>query len=332
MSFVSEMTLPAGGLLRGPLRGGCAHGYAVPMTSGESPMIARRRVRLALREAREALDLTQSDVAEAMEWSLSKVIRIEGGEVSISPNDLRPLLAYLRIKDRKTIDGLIADAKMSRVRQRRFWWQEAPFREHLTPGTQRLIEFEREAVAIRYFAIYIIPGVLQTKLFAQAVLQQWQFGLSPEDIKVRLDTRMRRRNDMLTRTDAPTLSVLLDESLVWRPYGGRAVLIDQLTDLHRLASEGRLALRVVPFSMEAPLPTYGAFDLMYLKEDGDDENAVLYREFEFTDEIVEDRNRAAQYHTRFDELWHASMTEADTIDLLSRRLTELAEQEPTESP
>jgi hypothetical protein len=71
---------------------------------------------------------------------------------------------------------------------------------------------------------------------------------------------------------------------------------------------------------------------MYLKEDGDDENAVLYSESGFTDEIVEDRNRAAQYHTRFDELWHASMTEADTIDLLSRRLTELAAQEPTESP
>jgi transcriptional regulator with XRE-family HTH domain len=89
------------------------------MTAGESPMIARRRVRLALREARDALNLTQSDVAEAMEWSLSKVIRIEGGEVSISPNDLRPLLAYLRIRDRVTVDALLADAKLSRVRQPR---------------------------------------------------------------------------------------------------------------------------------------------------------------------------------------------------------------------
>jgi transcriptional regulator with XRE-family HTH domain len=330
MSFVSEMTLPAGGLRHGPLRGGCAHGYAVPMTSGESPMIARRRVRLALREAREALDLTQSDVAEAMEWSLSKVIRIEGGEVSISPNDLRPLLAYLRIKDRKTIDGLIADAKMSRVRQRRFWWQEAPFREHLTPGTQRLIEFEREAVAIRFFSIYTIPGPLQTRLFAETVLRQWQFGLSPEDIEVRLETRMRRRSDLLTRADAPKLSVLLDESLVWRPYGGRAVLIDQLADLQKLATEGRVDLRIVPFSIEAPLPTYGTFDLLYLKEDGDDENAVIYRELDITDEIVEDRNRAAQYRTRFDELWSASMTEVDTINLLGTRLSELSSQGPTE--
>jgi transcriptional regulator with XRE-family HTH domain len=294
------------------------------MTSGESPMIARRRVRLAIREARDGLGLTQSDVAEAMEWSLSKVIRIEGGEVSISPNDLRPLLVFLKIKDRKAIDDLVADAKAARVRQRRFWWQEVPYRDNLTPGTQRLIEFEREAVAIKYFTIYVIPGVLQTRLFAEAVLRQWEEGLTPAEFEARLDTRMRRRNDMLTRKDAPSLSVLLDESLVWRPYGGRAVLIDQLTDLHKLAVEGRVKLRIVPFTMEAPLPTYGSFDLMYLKEDGDDENAVLYRELDLTDEIIEDRNRAAQYHKKFNELWNASFTEADTIALLARRLSELA--------
>ena len=58
----------------------------------DSPAIARRRVRLAVRDARLDKKLTQSEVAEAMEWSLSKVMRIESGEVTISPNDLRPLL------------------------------------------------------------------------------------------------------------------------------------------------------------------------------------------------------------------------------------------------
>jgi transcriptional regulator with XRE-family HTH domain len=298
------------------------------MTAGDSPMIARRRVRLALREAREAKELTQSDVAEAMEWSLSKVIRIEGGEVSISPNDLRPLLAYLDIRNRERVDSLITDAKAARVRQRRFWWQEERFRDHLTPALERLFEYEREAVSIKYFSFYTIPGPLQTRLFAEAVLRQWQFGLSHEQIEVRLEARMRRRDDLLTRTDHPKLQALLDESLVRRPYGGRAVLIDQLTDLQKLASEGRVDLRIVPFSLEAPLPTHGAFDLLYLKEDGDDDNAVIYRELDITDEIVEDKNRAAQYHTRFSELWHASMSEDDTLALLTARLSELGPSGP----
>ncbi len=69
------------------------------MAEGDSPTVARRRVRLAIREARDAAGLTQSQVAEAMEWSHSKVIRIENGEVTIYPNDLRPLLSYLRVSD-----------------------------------------------------------------------------------------------------------------------------------------------------------------------------------------------------------------------------------------
>jgi transcriptional regulator with XRE-family HTH domain len=294
-----------------------------PMTSGVSPMIARRRVRLALREARESLNFTQSEVAEAMEWSLSKVIRIENGDVSISPNDLRPLLSHLQIKDRKTVESLMVDAKASRVRRQKFWWQEPTFKEHLTESTQRLIAFEREAAAARYFAIYNVPGVLQTRSFAQAVLNQWQFGLSEEDVKIRLEARMRRRDVILARPEPLKLSVLLDESLVWRPYGGQAVLIDQLTDLNRLVDEGRVDLRIVPFTVEAPLPTYGSFDILYLSEDGDDENAVIYRELDFLDEIVEDRVRAAQYRARFDELWNASMDEATTTSLIRRRLSDL---------
>src|SRR4051794_6215988 len=124
-----------------------------PMTSGESPLMARRRVRLALREAREARGFTQGEIAEAMEWSLSKVIRIENGDVSIAPNDLRPLLAHLEIRDRTTVEALLNDARASRVRKQQFWWQDPGFRGHLTEPMQRLIAFEREAVAVRFFAM-----------------------------------------------------------------------------------------------------------------------------------------------------------------------------------
>ena len=71
----------------------------------ESPAVARRRLRMALRKAREARDLTQADVARQLDWSLSKVNRIESGEVSISSTDLRALL------------GLIGIAQPERVNQ-----------------------------------------------------------------------------------------------------------------------------------------------------------------------------------------------------------------------
>lgn len=288
-----------------------------------APTIARRRVRLALREAREARGLTQSDVAESMEWSLSKVIRIESGEVSISPNDLRPLLTLLGIRDRPTVDSLIADAKASRTRQRAEWWQEPVFREHLTPATRRLIEYEREAVAARFFSIYFIPGPLQTRGYAEAILNKWHYGLSPEDVAIRVDARMRRRESLRARTAPMHISVLLDESSVRRPIGGTAVLAGQLADLLDNIESGRIVLRIVPFSIDAPLPSYGTYDLYYLTTDGDDENAVIYRELDYTDEIVEDKIKAQEHRTRFDELWNASTDEEATIKLVRQRLSEL---------
>src|SRR3954447_21651883 len=92
------------------------------MSSGDTPAVARRKVRLAIKDARNAKGDTQTQVAEAMEWSLSKVMRIESGEVTISQNDLRPLLAHLGVKDRQAIDDLVQAAKASK--QRRQWWDD----------------------------------------------------------------------------------------------------------------------------------------------------------------------------------------------------------------
>src|ERR1051325_1028471 len=100
------------------------------MTQGDSPTVARRRVRLAIREAREAAKLTQSQVAEAMDWSLSKVIRIENGEVSVSVHDLRQLLAFIGVKDRTNVADLLAEARTARIRSRNLWHQENRFREN----------------------------------------------------------------------------------------------------------------------------------------------------------------------------------------------------------
>src|SRR3954453_18714589 len=112
------------------------------MAEGESPTVARRRVRMVLREAREAAGFTQLEVAEEMEWSLSKVIRIENGDVSIAPNDLKPLLNFLQVKDRAFVADLIDAAKVARTRQRQAWYQTPEYREFLTDPLRKLIEFE----------------------------------------------------------------------------------------------------------------------------------------------------------------------------------------------
>lgn len=288
------------------------------MAAGDSPTIARRRVRLALREAREAGELTQLQVAEEMEWSLSKVIRIESGEVSIAPNDLRPLLTYLGVKDRTKVEELLQDAKIARTRQRQAWFHSAAYREHLTEPMRRLIEYEAEAVAIRYYQVYYMPGPLQLPEYAGALLAKWDEEMPADQIRLRVEARRQRRESLLSRLPDVQLYVLLDESVLRRPIGGWEIFAAQLRELHRLADEGLARIRMIPFELDAPVTNNATFDLLSL--DSNDEGQVLYRENGMTDELVEDNILTKRHHGRYQTLWHVATSEGDTIDFIRKRI------------
>lgn len=292
------------------------------MTSPESPAGARRRVRLALREARLAKGLIQADVAEAMEWSASKIIRIENGEVTITPNDLRPLLAFLGITDKAEIDRLIQDAKNSRTRK--MWWDDAAVKANLTGPSHKLIQYENEAVEIRHFTSFIIPGPLQTAAYAEVMLKSHIGELDDDQIKQRLQTRKRRRNQLFGRASFPLILLLLDESVLKRRAGDARTTGEQLQDLLQIARERpQIHIRVLPYAANAPLPMFGQYDILTLP--GSSEDAVLYRESHLADEVVEDPANVARHRGIFDQYWEASLNESASADLIAESAKELIE-------
>jgi transcriptional regulator with XRE-family HTH domain len=294
------------------------------MAEGDSPTVARRRVRLAIREARDAAGLTQGQVAEAMEWSHSKVIRIENGEVSISPNDLRPLLTFLGIQDKTAVAALLADARIARTRQRQAWYQAPKFREHLSPAYLRLIEYEVEARAIRYYQLYFMPGPLQLPEYAATLLAKHDEELSAEAIRVLVEARRLRREAILRRLGSLEVFVLLDESVLHRPIGGPVIFAAQLRELHRLSEEGHVSIRMIPFSTAdvVPLTNNATFDLLSLRGETDG-GEVLYRESGLSDEIVEDKMTTSRHLQRYQKIWHEAATEDDTINFIRGQIKDL---------
>src|SRR5882672_10352870 len=121
---------------------------ASAMTSVESPAVARRRLCKTLRALREGRGVTQAQVATALDWSPSKVIRIERGDVTISRNDLTALLSFYDVGDPEVVGRLVEEARTAR---RRGWWAEPRFREHLSPAMVQLLQYETEAQEIRSF-------------------------------------------------------------------------------------------------------------------------------------------------------------------------------------
>lgn len=298
------------------------------MAEEVSPIIARRIVRLALRDARDRAKLTQPQVAEAMEWSLSKVIRIENGDVSIAPNDLRPLLAFLNVKDRATVTELLELAKIARRRQRGEWHQQPGTREHLTDGMLRLIEYEAEAVEIRYYQIYYMPGPLQIPAYAWANLANYdEDDIPSETRRQRAEARERRREVVLSRLgNGLSIFALLDQSVFLRSLGGPEVFLDQLRELNDLATAEKIKIRMIPFKTKYVMTNNATFDLITLKTGKPDERSeVLYRETGLQDEIVEDQS-VRRHHERFDKIWNASATEEETVEFVRSRIKELEEE------
>jgi transcriptional regulator with XRE-family HTH domain len=287
------------------------------MAQGEPPAVAKRRLRLALRRAREERKLTQGQVAKAMEWSPSKVLRIESGEVNVSPNDLRALLSFFEITDRTTVEQLVEDAKASR---RQNWWAGPRYREHHNPATLELIQFEAEATAIRQYCPGLVPGLLQTADYARAVLQfhlaHKHIVLSETDLEVRYEARLQRRQQVLDRPDPPDYLVLLDESVLYRALGGPRVMGEQLLELLRFMDRPKVLVRIAPFADSAAIALAGPFIILDLAED---EDALLYRETHVGDEMVHSRHEIGRDRDMFEALWRVAMSDEESTRLIQER-------------
>ena len=250
-----------------------------------------------------------------MAWSLSKVMRIESGDVTITPNDLRPLLSYVGIDDPAEVADLIDDARSARSRNRRSWYQRAEFRAHLSDSVRDLLEYEAEAATIQSFRVFYAPAVLQTPGYTAALLADQ----APGGVQALIEIRRRRRAAVQARLSGDHHLVLLDQSVFERLIGGPAVLAEQLRELRSVVVRGAAAIRMLPFDLDTRIANNAGFDLISVDGAGD----VLYRENGTVEEVVEDDSTTEQHLSHFRQLWRAAWDEATTVDFIGCRIATL---------
>ena len=273
---------------------------------GDPPAVARQRVRRALRRFRERTPWSQGDVAGKLGWSLSKMQRIEGGEVGISPTDLVALLQVYGITDPGQVERLVQDARTSR-RQR--YVTAAADREYLTQGHRELMQFEKEAVSIRTYQPVFYPGVLQTPVIAEAVIARWTADERAR--RVRFQARVARKREVIDRPNGPEYFLVLDEAVVKRRFAGPEATAEQLEYIVEVARKPNVHIRIVPFDRGAEMVAPGSFIIVDLADD--DESSVVYRESYNTDEVLHDPAEARFHREVFDNLWRISLTEDASV-------------------
>jgi transcriptional regulator with XRE-family HTH domain len=244
----------------------------MPDLAGPDPTIHRRRLRSELRKAREAAAKTQRETAKAMDWSMSKLIRIETGDVRISTNDLRALVAYYGVSDERAVE-LVEVARAAREPAR---WSR--YRDVASPEYLAFLGYESSAAIIRNFEPILVPGLLQTEEYARVVISEVE---QPTHVDGLVDLRVERQ-EILVRDPAPDVHFIIDESVIRHVVGGPEVMRRQLIQLKEMAQQSHVHLRIAPFE----LGIYPRMRVPYVifEFDSPQDEDVLY--IETTEELV----------------------------------------------
>jgi transcriptional regulator with XRE-family HTH domain len=287
------------------------------MDDSASPLLLRRRLRTELRTARLEKGLTQEQVAKAMEWSLSKMNRIEKAKTGISANDLKELLRLYGVTGKERSEELLVLAR--RARQPTRWRRYSD----VAPATLLdLIDYESAASAISQFEPMLVPGILQTEEYALAVLRVFYGEDSPaERVPALVDLRIRRR-ELLDSEGAPKFSFLLDESVIRRLAGSPAIMGHQLTHMVELADLTNVTIRVVPFTAGPDPRMRGPFKVIEF-EDSPDEN-VVFLEGPRGDVISDDPDETRSYLETFARIAQMALEPSDSVSFLRKAAGEMS--------
>jgi transcriptional regulator with XRE-family HTH domain len=283
-----------------------------------SPLVQRRRLRTELRRARVEASLTQEQVANAMDWSLSKIIRIETGAVGVSTNDLRALLQLYRIGDEERTDGLIELARASRQSS---WWSK--YRMDISPQYLQFIEYEEAASVLRVYEPLLIPSLLQTKEYANALIGKLVKSETQTDlIRTRIEIQLARQH-LLEQSSPPTSIFVIDEAAAERIVGEQAIAPDQIDRLTRLASEPNVTIEIIPFSAGLHRGMFESFIILEFPEPEDSD--VLFFETSRDPIISHDEGgQVSGYLEVFEELRNISLSPDGTLSYLANLAKRIA--------
>lgn len=206
------------------------HGSTVP----------RRQLGRSVREARVAAGFTVRAAARALEWSDTKIWRIETGQVSIRSFDVAAMCEVYGVRPDLT-DALKALSKETKARG---WWHS--YGDAIPDWFDIYVALEGAASEIRWYESSLVPGLCQTASYARTIMSTGSTGLTEEEVERRTLVRM-RRNALVTRSADPVrLDVVVDEAALRRPVGGPGIMAAQCHHLAQLSELDNVMVRVVP--------------------------------------------------------------------------------------
>jgi transcriptional regulator with XRE-family HTH domain len=299
-----RMTEVPGGLPSGLVSENQRGGPAVPrMVLGER-----------LRQLREAQFISRAQAGDAIRVPEVRMAQLECGRSAFRERDVSDLLRIYGLRDeseRATMLALAAEANNPG------WWHA--YSDVVPDWLHTYLGLEQAASVIRGYEVQFVPGLLQTRDYARAVIALGHSGARAAQLERRAELRARRQQ-VLYGPEPPHLWAVIDEAALRRPMGGREVLRAQLRHLIAVCELPHVTVHVMPFSAGGHAASGGPVTLLRLPQR--ELPDVIYLEQLISGTYPEDRDDVAHYRHVIDRLVTESVPSVRTPSLLLEILKE----------
>ncbi|MEU2115136.1 helix-turn-helix transcriptional regulator [Streptomyces sp. NPDC016459] len=177
---------------------------------------------------------------------------------------------------------------------------------------------EAEAVALHYYAVQAVPGILQTPAYAEAVFRYRRPLYDEETIEKRLADRLARQV-IFDKWPGPTMSFVIEEAVLRRPLGGREAFREQLRRIAEVARLRTVHVQIMPTEREEHPGMEGAFTLLTPKG----RREVAYTESYGHARLITDPEEVRMYTERYGIIRAQALTPHESLELTEKMLGEL---------
>jgi transcriptional regulator with XRE-family HTH domain len=271
----------------------------------QSPTVRGRRLIRELKRLREASGITPDEAAARLDFSRSKIYRLENGKSRIDADDLEDMLDLYSVTSPER-DSLIQLGKEAR---RRGWWTRY---KDVFSGSY--VVLESEASDIRRCAS-LVPGIFQTEDYARAVITATGPWLTREEIERRVAARLTRQTALFSGTRLPRMHVVLDESVLRRQVGGPDITLRQMAALATAAQRLEITIQVLPFTAGACAGIDGDFVILDFPDPED--LSVVYVEGLFGDLYLESKGETDRYVLAWEHLAEQALNPAASMAMIA---------------
>lgn len=202
-----------------------------------------------LRFYRERAGITQEALGTHVQYSKSQVAMVERGERAPRGRLVELADQFLGTQGALT---LLAEKEFGESR--------------LRPWTEDYLAEEQKAASLLSYQNHVIPGLLQTRAYANAVFGcNYCPALDDEEIEKRVAIRVERQR-IFQRKPPAILGFIVEQSVLTRPLGGAAVLKEQLLHMLNISQLRDVQLQVMPHNRQTHAGLMGAMILLETAE------------------------------------------------------------------